>query len=155
VRGTTENLNPLRQKEANAVRNPLIIPVAAWAVALLVVAFMTSVQTPLTRAATCNEGVSTAGRLAPGQTTEYQALFCSDPTDSLVGLVTWGKRYRPDQDLAVVVTSPSGLRFVFDDGPSSAQSFIVFGPLEEGMWGVTVANTGTRAVRYDLQWGFG
>lgn len=129
--------------------------VAIGGVATLLVVMMSTLLASGSDAATCNEGAKDTGRLSPGESVHYESMFCSDPSDSLVGLVTWGKHYRADQDMAVVVTSPSGLRIVFDDGPSSAQSFIVFGPLEEGVWTVDVINTGSRAVRYDLQWGFG
>lgn len=108
-----------------------------------------------TTAATCNEGTDTGGRLAPGDSAMFEATFCSDPTDSLVGWVNWGKKINSDRDLAVLVTSPSGTTFYFDDGPSSTQSFIIYGPLEEGDWTVEVINVGTKRVKYDLQLVFG
>ncbi len=137
------------------VKKGLIVTVASWGAALLLVVIMSSLQAPATDAAACNEGTDAGGRLAPGQSVEYQAVFCSSPEDSLVGWVSWGKKASADRNLAVVVTSPSGVQFVFDDGPSSSQTFIVFGPLEEGTWTVDVINTGSRAVSYTLQMAFG
>ncbi len=137
------------------VKKGLIVTVASWSVALLLVVLMSSLQAPATDAAACNEGTNESGRLAAGQSVEFQGTFCSNLTDSLVGWVTWGKKVSADRDLAVVVTSPSGNQIAFDDGPSSSQTFIVFGPLEEGTWTVDVINTGSRAVSYEIQMAFG
>lgn len=137
------------------VKKGIFSLIAVGGVATLLVVMMSTLLISGSGAATCNERTDDRGRLSPGESVHYEGMFCSDPGDSLVGLVTWGKHYRADQDLAVVVTSPSGMQIVFDDGPSSAQTFIVFGPLEEGMWTVDVVNVGSRAVRYDIAWAFG
>lgn len=108
-----------------------------------------------TEAAGCNESVKAGGRVSAGASASYTMQFCSDPTHSLMGWVKWGKSYNPAQDLAVVVTSPSGVKFVFDDPLCSKQTFLLGGTLEEGTWTVEIVNTGERTASYDLQMAFG
>jgi hypothetical protein len=103
----------------------------------------------------CNEGVKSTGRVSVSGSATYEMQFCSDPADSLVGRVTWAKKVNPDLDVMVIVTSPSGVEFVFDNGPSASQTFTLFGPLEEGTWTVEVVNIGSRTVNYDIQAAFG
>jgi hypothetical protein len=129
--------------------------IAGAAAVLLVGVFLISVSLTSSSAAECNAGADLGGRLKAGDSVMIETTFCSDPSDSLVGWVNWGKKSSPDRDLAVVVTSPSGMQLVFNDGPSSTQTFIVFGPLEEGDWMIEVVNVGTRDVKYDLQMAFG
>ena len=108
-----------------------------------------------TEAAGCDESVKASGRVSVGGSASYDMQFCSDPTHSLMGWVKWGKSYNPAQDLAVVVTSPSGMQFVFDDPLCSKQTFLLGGTLEEGTWTVDIVNVGSRSVKYEVQMAFG
>jgi hypothetical protein len=126
-------------------------------VILLAVAGLTlTANTGTSAGADCNEGAKTSGRLAPGGAAQVDLKFCSDPSDGLSGWVSWGNKIRADTNLAVVVVSPDGTRFGFDDPyPQATQPFYLSGPLQEGDWKILVFNTSSSRVSYSIDVAFG
>lgn len=122
---------------------------------LMAIGLTTGLSSDSATAAGCNESVKGSGRVAVGASASFDMQFCSDPGHSLMGWVTWGKKYNPALDMAVVVTSPSGVKFTFDDQLCAKQTFAIGGPLEEGAWTVDVVNTGSKTASFDLQVAFG
>ncbi|MEK7558811.1 MAG: hypothetical protein AAB521_00730 [Patescibacteria group bacterium] len=88
-----------------------------------------------------------------GESKSYQMIGLAQ-NDWLTGWATWGKsgRIDPSKDIHVVVKYPSGLEIVFDDPPSTKQTFIIGGPLDPGTYTLTLTNDGqTRLTNVEVQ----
>jgi hypothetical protein len=103
----------------------------------------------------CNAGTSGGGSLASGKSDSYEVKFCSDPTDVMLAWVSWNGQVNPDRDLALVVTSPSGMDYVVDHQNTTIEYFYGGPNLDEGVWTVEVINVGTRNAKYELSVSFG
>jgi hypothetical protein len=108
---------------------------------------------PTSSAPACNAGMNATGHVSPGAAVVYETTFCSDPGANFYVWLSWGK-YKPDKDLALVVTAPDGLEYHVDHHNSSAETLTVYAPLSEGTWSIEVVNNGSRNVNYDLTFGF-
>lgn len=87
-------------------------------------------------------------RLPVGETDTY--TFTGK---NLVGWVQWGKpgKIDPKANLSVKLTSPNGTELIYDDPDSNKQVF--YGTDEDGEHLIVVTNTGTKAVRYEIEYG--
>lgn len=102
----------------------------------------------------CDISERTKGNLSAGSSAEYSMTLCSDPDQTFVVYVSWG-RYKEEKDLALLITDPEGNQTYVDTDESAAELFIDYGPLSEGTWNVEVINKGSRNCNYNLSMGFG
>ena len=135
------------------MRRWLKIAVPMGIAAVLVTVLAIGFGSPSGEAA-CDTNMKTNGRVASGGSASYEMGFCSDPTDGFAVYLTWGN-YRPEKDLALLVTDPNGNQYFVDHEGTAAETFIASPPLAEGTWQVTVVNVGSHNVKYELSMGFG
>lgn len=87
-----------------------------------------------------NEKIS----LQVGESRGYQLVGIAT-NDWLTGWAQWTKGGQIDveKDIKIIVNTPSGQNFVFDDtNPTGSQPVNVFGPLDPGIYTITVTNDG-------------
>ena len=114
--------------------------------AVLVSVLAIGLQAPSGKAADCIQGASGyTGRAA--STVTYEFDYCSDPTFNLAVSLLWGNAKK---DLALRVTSPTGVVYFEDSHGGFFESLLVPSSLSEGTWTVEVINTGRGSVSYEL-----
>jgi len=142
----------------------IVVPVSAVAVLLTVLAIgvgssVSYAAKPATNPGpaelACNVGTDGSGRVRAGDSDSYEIRFCSDPTEFLVAAVIWNGKVSSEKDLALLVTSPTGMEYFVDHQNTTIESFWVGPNLPEGVWTIDVINMGSQNVKYDLSVAFG
>ncbi len=128
------------------MRRWLKIAVPLGVAAVLVTVLAIGFGSPRGEAADCIQGAAGyTGRAA--STVTYQFDYCSDPTFNLAVSLLWGNAKK---DLALRVTSPTGVVYFEDSHGGFFESLLVPSSVSEGTWTVEVINTGRGSVSYEL-----
>ena len=128
------------------MRRWLKIAIPMGIAAVLVTVLAIGFGSPRSDAAGCIEGAAGyTGRAA--STVTYEFDYCSDPTLNLAVSLLWGNAKK---DLALQVTSPTGVVYFEDSHGGFFESLLVPSSLSEGTWTVEVINTGRGSVSYEL-----
>lgn len=99
----------------------------------------------------CDYSVNFSGvNINVGETKTYNLNFCDEAAEGgYVGWVTWGK-YDPSKDLAVTITTPTGLTFTYDNTLNATESFYDYFANPKGTFIFNIINKGSSSIRYDF-----